>query len=82
MTRAEQTEIPGTERPKIRAVENAAAKYEEKRNARMDATVEETNASDKLQKALHENEAQLVDRDEDGNPGSTRTTRESRRSPS
>ena len=65
----EQTEIPGTERPKIRKIENAASNYEEKRDARMEATEQEVNAKDRLQKALHEHEDQLVDRDEDGNPG-------------
>lgn len=69
MAKAEQIEIPGTERPKIRVIENAAAKYEEKRDERMRATEAEVEAKDKLQKALHDNEAQLVDRDEDGNPG-------------
>lgn len=65
---AEQTEIPGTERPRIAAIDRAAAKYEEARDARMEATEKEVKAKDKLRDVLHENEKQLVEKDEDGNP--------------
>lgn len=68
MARAEQTEIPGTERPKIIKIENAAKKYEAARDERMDRTKDEVEASEKLQKVLHESEDQLTERDEDGNP--------------
>lgn len=76
---AEQTEIPGTERPKIAAIERAAKTYARARDARMEATEEEVKQKDKLQKVLHENEAQLVDRDSDGNPGYVYTDDEGER---
>lgn len=70
---AEQTEIPGTERPKIAAIDRAAKAYEKARDARMEATEEEVKQKGKLQAVLHEHEAQLTERDSDGNPGYTYT---------
>lgn len=69
MAKAEQTEIPGTERPKIAACESAARHYEKKRDEMQEAVSDEVKAKERLQKALHDNEANLVDRDKDGNPG-------------
>lgn len=68
---AEQTEIPGTERPKIQALERAAKSYEKARDTRMEATEEEVKQKGKLQAALHTHEADLTERDKDGNPGYT-----------
>ena len=67
--KAEQTEIPGTERPKIDAIERAAKRYEKARDAMQEAVADEVKTKESLQRALHENEAQLVERDKLGNPG-------------
>lgn len=66
--KAEQTEIPGTERPRIPAIDRAAAKYETARDARMEATEEEVKQKEKLRDVLHEHEHELTERDEDSNP--------------
>lgn len=69
MAKPEQTEIPGTERPKIKPLTDAADEYEVARDTRMEATEAEIKTKDKLQKLLHKYEDKLVDRDDDGNPG-------------
>ena len=68
MARAEQTEIPGTERPRIKPIEDAAANYRDHRDRRMKALEKEIEAQEMLQKVLHKYEEKLTDRDEDGNP--------------
>lgn len=63
-----QGEIPGTERPRIKRIDDAAELYRELRDKRMKALEKEIEAQEALQKVMHENEAKLTDRDEDGNP--------------
>ena len=48
MPKAEQTEIPGTEAPKIPAIEKAAAKFRDTRDDRMKLTEKEKTAKDAL----------------------------------
>lgn len=48
-----QTEIPGTERPRIKALENAAEDYVTKRDTRMQATTKEVEAKTKLSDLMH-----------------------------
>ena len=64
-----QDEIPGFERPKIKAIEDAADAYREIVKSRLELQEDEEKAADKLQKILHKYEEKLVDRDKDGNPG-------------
>jgi hypothetical protein len=68
MATAKQTEIPGTERPRIKQIDDAADLYRELRDKRMKALEKEIEAQDALQKVLHKHEEKLTDRDEDGNP--------------
>lgn len=64
----EQTEIPGTERPRIKQIDDAAENYRDHRDKRMKALDKEIEAQVKLQEILHKYEEKLTDRDEDGNP--------------
>lgn len=66
---AKQAEIPGTERPKIKAIEDAAEAHRDIVEARLKLQEKEEKSAGALQKALHKYEDKLVDRDKDGNPG-------------
>lgn len=48
MSKPEQTQIPGTEAPKIKPIENAAAKYIDARDSRMKLTEKECVAKASL----------------------------------
>jgi hypothetical protein len=65
---AKQTEIPGTERPRIKFLDDAGEYYRECRDKRMKALEKEIEAQEALQKVMHKYEDKLTDRDEDGNP--------------
>ena len=60
-----QTEIPGTERPSIDAIDDAACEYVAKRDERMTLTRDEKAAKAHLLAKMQEHEAEL-DRDKDG----------------
>jgi len=59
MAKAEQTEIPGTERKRIHAIERAAAKADEKRTIINGLNDELSNLVAKLSEVMHANEDQL-----------------------
>jgi len=64
-----QDEIPGFERPKIKAIEDAATAHRDLVEKRLKLQEKEEATADALQKILHKYEDKLVDRDKDGNPG-------------
>lgn len=55
----DQLEIPGTERPKIRSIENAAQAYVAARDARMSALTKEISAKEKLIMVMQNNSEKL-----------------------
>lgn len=59
MAKAEQTEIPGTERKRIPAIERAASKADEKRSVIGGLNDELKNLVAKLSEVMHANEDQL-----------------------
>lgn len=59
MSRAEQTQIPGTERKTIPAVESAAKAYRAARDERMDKTKVEVAKRDILVGVMKENKIEL-----------------------
>jgi hypothetical protein len=63
MAKATQTEIPGTERKRIPAIERAAAKADKKRSIINGLTDELKNLVAKLSEVMHTHEADL-DREE------------------
>lgn len=63
-----QTEIPGTERPRIQEIDDAAEEYRDKRDERMAALKEEVDLKAKLSAVVQANKDKLTERDEDGNP--------------
>lgn len=69
MAKDKQTEIPGTERPTIKEIEDAANELHEVVADRLALQESEEKLATRLQHVLHENEGKLVDRDKDGNPG-------------
>ena len=62
----DQMEIPGTERPKIAAIDNAAAAYVEARDKRMALTEKECAAKIKLIETMQKH-ADKLSRDSDDN---------------
>jgi hypothetical protein len=59
MPRLEQSEIPGTEAPKIKEIETAAATFVERRDTRMKMQVKEAEAKKRLIEACDKHKGQL-----------------------
>lgn len=68
MAKQTQDEIPGTERPRIAAIDEAAEEYREKRDERMEALKDEVELKAKLSAVMQANKDKLTEKDEDGNP--------------
>lgn len=66
MPKLEQAEIPGTERPKIKAIEEAADNYVTARDKRMKLTEQEVAAKGKLVEVMLRHADKLCE-DGDGN---------------